>query len=424
MTEETMQADAPLAADEPLPADAALPESLPSKALTIPAKRLAGSAHCLNCGVALQGPFCHYCGQPDKNFMRFFPVLIGELLEDFIGVDSRFIRTLKALLFHPGKLTRDYLTGSRFRYTPPLRLYIFSSMAFFILAAMLASGAISINSDDEAGEESGGIHIGTDDETDLDKVRDKLNELEPGLADEVELALEEANKKQQAADEALAQPGLAVDEPATGDTGAEDDTQSHKIGMTIEDDDSININGEPWDRETNPVIVPLMPQFVNDWVNDEIEESPQKGKEIEANPNLIIDKVFDVLPATMFILLPLSALLIKFWYLFANRYYIEHLILALHNHSFLFVIFLISMILSAFAGWQEPGEEGPVSTTVFWLKTALFIWIPIYFLLSLKRVYQQGWKLTIAKYMVIGLSYVVLLALATSVAAITSFVLL
>ena len=38
---------------------------------------------------------------------------------------------------------------------------------------------------------------------------------------------------------------------------------------------------------------------MNDWVNDEIEESPLKGKEIEANPNLTIDKVFDVLPVTL-----------------------------------------------------------------------------------------------------------------------------
>jgi len=38
---------------------------------------------------------------------------------------------------------------------------------------------------------------------------------------------------------------------------------------------------------------------LNDWVNDEIEGSPLKGKEIEANPNLIKDKIFEVLPVTL-----------------------------------------------------------------------------------------------------------------------------
>ena len=189
-------------------------------------------------------------------------------------------------------------------------------------------------------------------------------------------------------------------------------------------DDTISFNEEPWDKETNPLIVPLMPKFVNDWVNDEIEESPQKGKEIEANPNLIIDKIFEVLPITMFILLPLAAFLFKFWYLFAGKYYIEHLILALHNHSFLFVILLLSLILNSLAGWQEPTEEGPVTTAVFWTNIVIFTWIPVYFLFSLKRVYQQGWTMTFAKYFVISLSYLILLILTASIAALLSFVLL
>jgi hypothetical protein len=396
-----------------------LAENGTSKSLTIPAKRLKGSSCCLNCGTELKGPFCYYCGQPDKNFMRFFPVLIRELMADFLDLDSRFMRTMKPLMFHPGKLTRDYLDGRRFRYTPPLRLYIFTSMAFFILAAMLAGSAITISS--SAGE-TGGIHIGVDSDEELEKVREKLNELEPGLADKLDIAVE-GETDQAAAD---ARPNS---EPDT-----DPDTDDNSIGIQVdldgddededEDEDEFNFNGKPWDRETNPVIIPLMPDFFNDWINDEIEESPQKGKEIEANPNLIIDKIFDVLPATTFILLPLVALLFKFWYLFSSRYYIEHLILALHNHSFLFVIFLLSMLSNSLAGWIEPGEEGRLTTAVMWFNIALFTWTPIYFLLSLKRVYQQSWSLTVAKYLVIGLSYLMLLSLTTAVAAALSFVLL
>jgi hypothetical protein len=88
--------------------------------------------------------------------MRFFPALLRDLLEDVIDLDSRFMRTLKPLLLHPGRLTRDYLDGRRFRYVPPLRLYIFTSMAFFILAAMLTGETIDIT----AGEPGKGIQIG------------------------------------------------------------------------------------------------------------------------------------------------------------------------------------------------------------------------------------------------------------------------
>jgi hypothetical protein len=393
------------------------PEIAKHKGLTIPARRLAGSVCCLNCGTELRGPFCYYCGQPDKNFMRMFPVLVRDLITDLLDLDSRFFRTLKPLLFQPGKLTRDYLDGQRFRYTPPLRLYIFSSMAFFILAAMLAGSGITITSGEPETLDAINIIKSGSDEEELAQAREALDRIQPGLGERVTEAVEKSNQKKAEKQSVESDDGS---EPVLPDAGKSKKTT---YGLEINDDE-INLNGEPWDRETNPFIIPWVPDWVNDRVNDEIGESPQKGKEIEANPNLIIDKVFDVLPATMFVLLPLSALILKFWYLFSGRYYIEHLILALHNHSFLFVIFLFTMLFNSYAGWRDPGEQGWITETVYLINLALYIWIPVYFLLSLKRVYHQGWGLTGAKYVVVGLSYIMLLAMATSVAAILSFVLL
>jgi len=353
-----------------------------NKALTISAKRLAGSSCCMNCGMDLQGPFCHFCGQPDKNFMRFFPVLMRELLEDFLDFDSRFMRTIKPLLFKPGKLTRDYLDGKRFRYVPPLRLYIFSSITFFFLAAILAGNSIQISSDaDDEGIATSGIQINAEDQ---EKLNQALEKLDPELAAEIESGIKEIE----------------------------------------DDDDSIQFNDEPWDRETNPLIVPFLPDWINDWINDEIAESPQKGEEIEANPNLITDKIFELLPATMFVLLPIVALLFKFWYLFAKKYYVEHLIFALHNHSFVFVILLLMILLNSFAGWRDPTEEGAWTSAATFINVVLGAWIPVYMLVSLKRVYQQGWALTILKYCCIGLSYLSLLLMATAFVAIASFVLI
>ncbi len=404
MTDENLQKEKPV---PPRPEGS-------GKSLTIPPGRLAGSVQCLNCGTALKGPFCYYCGQPDKNFMRFFPVLLREFLEDFLELDSRFARTMKPLLFLPGKLTRDYLDGRRFRYTPPMRLYIFSSMAFFILAAMLAGNVITIDGRDLS-DTGIGAALSTDaaDSERLEKVREALEPVEPELAEKVDLAIRES---------------MATTEPQPTDE-PEVDGKSHGFIVNLadeieDDDDTININGEPWDKETNPMIISWMPDFVNDWVNDEIEESPQKGKEIEANPNLILDKIFDVFPVTMFILLPLAALLLKFWYLFAGKYYIEHLILALHNHSFLFVVFLLIMVLNSLAGWREPTEEGWITTAANIFNVTMVAWVPVYFLLSLKRVYQQSWTMTVTKYCVISLSYLILLSLTTVVAAVLSFVLL
>jgi hypothetical protein len=371
-----------------------LPVAVPDQKLTIEAGRLAGSALCLNCGTALQGPFCHYCGQPDKNLVRFFPALLREMLEDFVDFDSRFMRTIKPLLFRPGKLTRDYLDGRRFRYVPPLRLYIFSSLMLFFLVAVFAVDTIQFASDVD-GEERG-IRIQLDDteRQELDEALKELDKVQPGLADRVSEEIDQAAREEDA---------------TAGQTPPEVDFE---------------VNGKPWDPETNPVDLAWMPGWVNRWINREIGESPEKGRAIEANPNLMSDKVLDVLPGTMFVLLPIVALLFKFWYLFARRYYVEHLIFALHIHAFIFVTFIVMIILGTIAEWREPDGAGVLTTGSGWIRTALFSWIPVYLLLSLKKVYGQGWGLTLGKYFAIGISYLVLLGFATVFVAALSFVLL
>jgi len=272
---------------------------------------------------------------------------------------------------------------------PPMRLYIFSSIACFFIAALLATDVVHIGKEGDQATESGVPSS----QVDREKIAEALKDVDPEIRDEINRTVAEA----------------------------QDDTTDQ--GLVIEDD-KISLNGKPWDRETNPLIIPLAPDWINDWVNNEIGESPAKGRQIEENPDLIKDKMFDVLPVTMFVLLPLVALLFKFWYLFAKKYYVEHLIFALHNHAFLFVILLIVMLTNSYAGWQDPDETGLVTRAVNVLNVVIIIWIPVYLLVSLKRVYRQNWWLTLSKFSGIGISYMVLLALATSFAALLSFVLL
>jgi hypothetical protein len=372
------------------------------KSLTLKPERLVGSPACLNCGTGLQGPYCYFCGQPDRNFMRFFPALLRDLMEDFLDLDSRFARTMKPLLFRPGRLTSDFLEGRRFRYTPPLRLYIFSSLLFFLMAATLSTNATHVHEDETDDSLNWNVQIGSDSPVVDEDLTTVLEEMEksgdlPMSAENLETLIEHADK--------------------TADTSS--DTHSEDGDL-----DEIYFNELPWDRETNPLIIPGVPDFINSWVNDEIEQSPQKAREIEKNPNLIIDKIFDVLPVSMFILLPVAALLFKFWYLFAKRYYIEHLILALHNHAYIFVSLIIVLIMGIFEDacialdWKRAAEG------FGWAGIVVMSWIPFYFLFALKRVYRQGWPLTLLKYGAIGICYVMLLGLVTSIAAVASFVML
>jgi len=366
-----------------------LPVRAGDPALSLSPKKLAGSSNCLNCGTELKGPFCYFCGQPDRNFMRFFPVLLRDLMEDLFDLDSRFMRTMKPLLFKPGRLTRDYMEGRRFRYAPPMRLYIFSSIVFFLLAALMSSDLISIQ--DAPG----------------DNVSIKVADAPASKQQEVQDAL----------DQLPAEVRQKIDEEKLVISGE----KKGVIGFKASD---IQFNEKPWDRETNPVDIQWLPDWLNERINDEIERSPQKAEQINANPNLIVDKVFDILPATMFILLPVVALIFKFWYLFAKRYYIEHLIFALHNHAFLFVsltlILLAEIGKTLFAANGQPAAADAMQ----WVMIVIGSWIPLYLLISLRVAYKQNWFLTLCKFGLIGLSYMTLLAIVTSGVAIASFVLL
>jgi hypothetical protein len=89
-------------------------------------------SHCQNCGAELNGPYCHACGQHDFDVHQSFGHLALELLATFFHFDGKFFRGTFDLLFRPGSLTKEFNAGKRASQVPPLRLYIFISLIFFL----------------------------------------------------------------------------------------------------------------------------------------------------------------------------------------------------------------------------------------------------------------------------------------------------
>lgn len=91
-------------------------------------------AECLNCATKLQGLYCHRCGQSADDHHRSIGHLMWEAVEGFTHLDGRLANTLPALLFHPGRLARDYIEGRRMRHVPPFRLFLISLLIFMFAA--------------------------------------------------------------------------------------------------------------------------------------------------------------------------------------------------------------------------------------------------------------------------------------------------
>ncbi len=104
----------------------------------------AGRTHCQNCAAPLQGPFCHQCGQHDIDLHRSFGHVFMEALESFLHFDGKFFTDTRDLLFRPGVVTRDFNEGRRARHVPPLRLYIFVSLVFFLFLSLRSSTEVGV----------------------------------------------------------------------------------------------------------------------------------------------------------------------------------------------------------------------------------------------------------------------------------------
>ena len=95
--------------------------------------------HCLNCGVELNGKYCHNCGQEavDKT-----PTVSGFVMEYLVNAflwDSQFLKTFWTLIRRPGHLTSEYLAGKFTSQEHPLKLNMFLLFVFITLFVFFAS---------------------------------------------------------------------------------------------------------------------------------------------------------------------------------------------------------------------------------------------------------------------------------------------
>lgn len=87
---------------------------------------------CPNCDTPLQGRYCHACGQkriePEERRLGWF---MGQLVRTLTMADRRLLGSLGRLMFRPGTLERDWLSGRRRRIVAPLSLFLIANVVYF-----------------------------------------------------------------------------------------------------------------------------------------------------------------------------------------------------------------------------------------------------------------------------------------------------
>ena len=65
--------------------------------------------------------------------------MIHDAAESLFHIDGRITRGIVQLLFHPGRLTRNFLIGKRASQVPPLRFYLFITLVYFLTLPLRTS---------------------------------------------------------------------------------------------------------------------------------------------------------------------------------------------------------------------------------------------------------------------------------------------
>ncbi|ALN60202.1 hypothetical protein GLE_4861 [Lysobacter enzymogenes] len=208
---------------------------------------------------------------------------------------------------------------------------------------------------------------------------------------------------------------LQIGHAASSEGARAHDKDRARYGETDCDgmDDPISFNGKPWDAKTNPLTVTWWPRFANDWLNRQVGKGEANFQRATKDPALYIHALIGAIPSALFLMVPIFALLLKIAYLGSGRGYLEHLVVALYSHTYLCLALLAMFVLMLLGDAIAPHWAG-----FAWIKGLgiglLWLWMPIYLLLMEKRVYANGWALTLLRYTLIGGAYFFLMSLATA----------
>lgn len=305
------------------------------------AKYLPKVTKCQNCGTTIDIAYCPQCGQEGVQHTASLKELFAELADSLFNVHSKLARTLYCLICKPGHLTNAYVTGRRVCYLSPLRVYLIFSLIFFLSLGNPLSNV-----------QTKGV---------------KVN-FKEGDGSIVQISGNNDEKK----------------ESAKGSK-----TPSNEPAIVVPDDGGWAISIKNIEK---------LPETLT-----EAEKRVPEGKRLtpfqryllgrivtfkKGGVELFLLKMYEYLPNTMFLLLPLFAFALKLLYLRSKRRYIEHLIFLFHCHSFVFVVWTLQNLLNL--GWVE---------------SILQLVQLGYLTLSLKTVYKQPWWKTIVKMLMLMACY-------------------
>lgn len=311
---------------------------------------------CLNCDYEFhdqsKAVYCPECGQKNTDRNVKISTLVMDFLGDYFTFDSKLFRSLWQLFTAPGYLTSAFNEGKRVRYIPPLRMYLFISFIFFLLAKLTFSS--------------------WDDNMTLLGVEDvKIVSDSESIIDEFSWI---------SVEDSMLLKYYDLDSFA--------ELRPHHKNDFLTNYDA--------DR----MIAAMKPK-------NKIEELIFREFDgiLKTTRGNLINVVLGNLPVALFIAMPFFAFLLFLFFRRSASHYIEHLIHALHFHTWIFVLLILATLSSA--------SIGLVFVLLFLIG---YQWI------SAVQVYNQRFIFTAIKLSAVNFIYLLFLSIIASIVFLVSLI--
>jgi hypothetical protein len=303
-------------------------------------KKRIKSASCPNCHTVFadeHANYCAHCGQ--ENHTHKLPVkhFLMELVESFTHFDTKILTTFKDLILKPGLVIQNFNDNKRTRYVPPIRIYAFMSFAFFLFFSFTV------------GKEVESISV---------KVKTT-----PNKAPASNLNIFGTNTKM--------------------------DTLTSR-----EFSDRPFLTNELIDSTLRSKNIPT------NWLNTRIIHTTIKINKGELAVADLYEKFIKYITYSVFILMPIFALLLMLFYRKRNYFYSEFLVFSIYFHTLIFGAFGFLILLFGFL---------PIDHKLAYILLILFIGMTVYLGLALKRVFADSTPKTVLKTVLLSAVYAALL---------------
>lgn len=137
-------------------------------------------------------------------------------------------------------------------------------------------------------------------------------------------------------------------------------------------------------------------------------DAEQGGAAKEADfGNEFVQAFLDNFSKALFFLLPVFALLLKLLYVRKDYFYSEHLVFSIYYYNFFYLAASLLMLINQYEH----------IALMDWLGNGISLWIFIYLLFAMKRMYNQSWKKTSIKFFLFAFLFLVCLTMGVIVSA-------